>query len=79
MFDFLVYSWIFSIYGSTDSRKVQLYYTAALKPIYALHCALRDPLVSDIVRASQMLLVTDDDILCVMFYLWSNGVSQCSC
>lgn len=46
-FDFLVSSWIFIVYGSTDYRKVQLRYTASLKPTDALCCALRDPLVSD--------------------------------
>lgn len=49
--DFLVCSWIFSIYGSTDSRKVQLCYTPFLKPRYALHCALRNPLGSDCYRS----------------------------
>lgn len=45
-FEFLVYSWVFSIYSSTDSRKVNLCYAASLEAIYALHCALRDPPVS---------------------------------
>lgn len=47
MFDFLVCCWIFSIYGSTDSRKVQLCYTASLNSTRDLHCALRGPLVCD--------------------------------